>query len=48
MKYVDLDGKVGANGKKVIDRGNNTLSDMGDMTIIGDHTPRYQYTINGF
>lgn len=48
VKYVDLDGKVGANGKKVIDRGNNTLSDMGDMTIIGDHTPRYQYTINGF
>ena len=21
---------------------------MGDIPIIGDHTPRYQYTINGF
>ena len=41
VKYIDL------NGDKKIDNGNNTLSDMGDMCIIGNTTPRYQYTING-
>lgn len=41
VKYLDLnnDGKV--------NKGNNNLSDMGDMTVIGNTTPRYQYTING-
>lgn len=41
VKYIDL------NGDKKIDRGNNTLGDMGDMVIIGNSTPRYQYTIDG-
>ena len=41
VKYVDL------NGDKKINNGTNTLDDMGDMTVIGNTTPRYQYTING-
>lgn len=41
VKYVDLD-----NNNK-IDNGSNRLGDMGDMTVIGNTTPRYQYTING-
>lgn len=47
VKYIDLDGKTNAAGKKVIDRGSNKLGDMGDQTIIGNTTPRYQYTVNG-
>ena len=47
VKYVDLDGKIGEDGRKVIDRGNNKVGDMGDMTVIGNTTPRYQYTVNG-
>lgn len=38
--YVDLNG----DGK--INRGTNVLGDMGDFTIIGNTTPRYQFTIN--
>ena len=41
VKYIDLNG----DGK--IDRGSNVLGDMGDMEIIGNTTPRFQYTING-
>lgn len=41
VKYRDLDGD------KEINNGTNTLDDMGDMTVIGNTTPRYQYTING-
>ena len=41
VKYLDLDDD------KAINRGANTLEDMGDMTIIGNTTPRYQYTFNG-
>ncbi|EJW96933.1 TonB-dependent receptor plug domain protein [gut metagenome] len=41
VKYKDL------NGDNKIDRGNNRLGDMGDLTIIGNTTPRYQYTFNG-
>ncbi len=41
VKYLDL------NGDKKIDKGTNTVGDMGDMTVIGNRTPRYQYTING-
>lgn len=41
VKYRDL------NGDKNINNGKNTLGDMGDMTVIGNTTPRYQYTING-
>ncbi|MDE5687202.1 MAG: SusC/RagA family TonB-linked outer membrane protein, partial [Paramuribaculum sp.] len=41
VMYKDLNG----DGK--IDRGTNVLGDMGDYTVIGNTTPRYQYTING-
>ena len=41
VKYRDLNG----DGK--IDIGSNKVGDMGDYTIIGNTTPRYQYTING-
>lgn len=41
VKYRNL------NGDNKIDNGSNTLDDMGDMTVIGNTTPRYQYTING-
>ncbi|WP_372757507.1 SusC/RagA family TonB-linked outer membrane protein [Mariniflexile sp.] len=37
-KYKDI------NGDKVIDRGTNTLGDSGDFTVIGNTTPRYQYS----
>ncbi len=41
VKYRDLnnDGKV--------NNGDNTTNDMGDLTVIGNTTPRYQYTFNG-
>jgi hypothetical protein len=41
VKYIDInnDGKINS--------GTNTLDDMGDKTVIGNTTPRYQYTING-
>lgn len=41
VKYIDING----DGK--IDKGTNVLGDMGDFTVIGNTTPRYQYTING-
>ncbi len=41
VKYRDL------NGDGAVNRGTNKLGDMGDMTVIGNTTPRYQYTING-
>lgn len=41
IKYRDL------NGDGVINIGNNTLSDPGDRTVIGNQTPRYQYNIQG-
>lgn len=41
VKYRDL------NGDKAINRGLNKVGDMGDQTIIGNTTPRYQYTLNG-
>lgn len=41
VKYKDL------NGDNIINRGNNRLGDMGDQTIIGNTTPRYQYSFNG-
>ncbi|NLU90484.1 TonB-dependent receptor [Chitinophaga sp. Ak27] len=37
IKYADLNG----DGK--IDRGSNTLSDHGDLKVIGNTTPQYQY-----
>lgn len=38
MKYKDL------NGDGVIDNGSNTLDDHGDMDVIGNSTPRYEYS----
>ncbi len=40
LKYDDING----DGK--IDRGNNTIDDHGDLVLIGNSTPRYQYAIN--
>lgn len=40
LKYVDLNG----NGE--IDRGSYTVGDTGDYQVIGNSTPRYQYSIN--
>lgn len=39
LKFKDLNG----DGK--IDRGKNTLEDLGDQKIIGNSTPRYTYAI---
>ncbi|HCN82800.1 MAG TPA: TonB-dependent receptor, partial [Sphingobacteriaceae bacterium] len=41
MQYADLNG----DGK--INPGKNTLNDHGDLTIIGNTTPRYSFGING-
>ena len=41
VKYRDL------NGDNKINIGSNKVDDMGDLTVIGNTTPRYQYTING-
>ncbi len=41
VHYLDL------NGDGAVNKGSNTLDDMGDYTVIGNTTPRYQYTING-
>lgn len=40
LKFADLNG----DGK--IDRGNQTLDNMGDLILIGNSSPRYQYGIN--
>ncbi|MGL5619646.1 MAG: SusC/RagA family TonB-linked outer membrane protein, partial [Tannerellaceae bacterium] len=40
IKYIDL------NGDNKINNGANTLSDHGDLRIIGNTTPRYQYGIS--
>ncbi|WP_184545664.1 TonB-dependent receptor [Mucilaginibacter sp. FT3.2] len=41
VNYLDLnhDGKI--------NNGNNKLGDMGDLTVIGNTTPRYAYSFNG-
>ena len=41
VAYRDL------NNDGYVNNGKNKLDDMGDMTIIGNTSPRYQYTING-
>jgi TonB-linked SusC/RagA family outer membrane protein len=41
VAYSDLNG----DGK--INRGANAIGNMGDLTIIGNTTPRYLYSING-
>lgn len=35
------------NNDNKVNKGSNVLGDMGDYVIIGNSTPRYQYTING-
>ena len=40
VKFADL------NGDGVIDRGTYTLDNHGDLTVIGNTTPRYSYGIN--
>lgn len=40
VKYVDVNG----DGK--VNNGKNTFSDHGDLSIIGNSTPRYQYSFN--
>lgn len=37
VMYANLDGKEGVNN------GSNTLEDHGDLTIIGNNTPRYNF-----
>lgn len=39
IKYADL------NGDGIIDWGKNTVDDMGDLRIIGNTTPKYQYSL---
>jgi len=41
VKYVDLDGD------NKITNGDNTLSSHGDLRIIGNSQPRYQYGVSG-
>ena len=41
VRYIDING----DGK--INKGKNVLGDMGDLTVIGNTTPRYNYTFNG-
>ena len=40
LKFRDL------NNDNVINRGSNVVGDMGDTEIIGNTTPRYQYSVN--
>lgn len=41
VAYRDLDNDG------YVNNGSNKLGDMGDMVIVGNTTPRYQYTISG-
>ena len=41
VKYIDI------NNDGRINNGSNVLGDMGDMSVIGNSMPRYQYTVNG-
>ncbi|MDL2255350.1 TonB-dependent receptor [Parabacteroides sp. OttesenSCG-928-K15] len=40
VKYADLDGDG------FVNNGSNTLDEHGDLRIIGNTTPRYQYSLN--
>ncbi|UBM57264.1 TonB-dependent receptor [Marinilongibacter aquaticus] len=40
IRYKDL------NGDNIISKGSNTLSDHGDLTIIGNNNPRYSFGVN--
>lgn len=41
MKFIDL------SGDGVINNGQNTLDDHGDLTVLGNNLPRYSYGITG-
>ncbi|ANH84185.1 SusC/RagA family TonB-linked outer membrane protein [Niabella ginsenosidivorans] len=41
VKYLDL------NNDNKINRGSNKIGDMGDLSVIGNSTPRYQYALSG-
>lgn len=43
IKFKDRDGKLDKDGKLIIDGGKGTLDDHGDLKVIGNMTPRYQY-----
>ena len=48
VKYQDLDGNNRIDrGENRLGNGDNIKASMGDQTIIGNRTPRYQYTLNG-
>lgn len=48
VKYRDLNGDGAINtGDNRLGNGADVKGDMGDRTIIGNSTPRYQYTFNG-
>ncbi|MDR0976867.1 MAG: TonB-dependent receptor [Prevotellaceae bacterium] len=40
IMYADLDGKPGINN------GSNTLDDHGDLKVLGNNTPRFQFSLN--
>ena len=40
LRFVDVDGDG------IMTKGNRTLSNHGDLEIIGNQSPRYQYSIN--
>ena len=40
MKYLDLDGN------NIINVGQNTLADHGDLKVIGNSLPRYSFGVN--
>lgn len=42
---VDANGKIIESRKGKVDNGANTLSDHGDLSIIGNSSPRYRYGI---
>ncbi len=49
MKYKNLDGDryLDTNGNPIINDGTRTLDDHGDLTVIGNTSPRYNYSFTG-
>ncbi len=46
--YKNFDGEDSQNpGKYIIDTGNNTFENPGDLKVIGNNTARYQFGVNG-
>ena len=46
IKIASLSGKKDENGAILINRGANTVDDPGDMAILGNTEPRYQYSFS--